>query len=661
MFFYFAVRVAIDKLAVANLQHPLIIFPLFLALISLISSLFSNNYNTSFSGSPQIGQGAFWYFDLAIMSIIFSQVTNLKKIRIIIFINLLIVTGVVSLFTLFPNWKGLPISFYYFTDYLCFYGVLTYILLTTITRKLYVHILGFFALGLYLSFLDNRAAILFWITTAVAWIFYSFFKFLKQNHISEKIKSIFFSDLMFLSAVIIISFLILGSSIYFWPESYGLTSNVKDTFLEAPVVRGKIFETCLYSLNSLKNLLIGNGWGVVPDLLLENMSPWQYDQLRLGYNLHFHTHNEIAEHLISLGLIGGLVFIIYIYYIFKFAGKLNFSSKLGWLLFFKINCFWFLWVGTFSVFAVVVSCLIFQPFKVDYKKSFLKLNFHFLYNRSVISLLAICSGCFVFYGSYLNYQSIRVNSLLNYTAITQYLDNKKYTNDQGCLSYYDDLNRGGYMLDMFLSGYMAHIMAIEKDNVDEKDLKLLEELKCKANDLIKNSNFTTSLLSTAMQTDTDFYYKFVDTEDKKDQINKNYKYWLYKANVLSEKMPNRGDLLLPFLSYAVSNDKSNDALNICKKNISGLEAFCYLIKANSILSNSNLDKNSLQESFNFIKKSINLGIFDELVYGFWYQKCIEGKVVFCHHGNRGIPLSSDIIFLISDKEKLELEKLIRTK
>ena len=72
-------------------------------------------------------------------------------------------------------------------------------------------------------------------------------------------------------------------------------------------------------------------------------------------------------------------------------------------------------------------------------------------------------------------------------------------------------------------------------------------------------------------------------------------------------MPNRGDLLLPFLSYAVSNNKSNDALNICKKNISGLEAFCYLIKADSILSNSNLDKKSLQKSFNFIKKSINLG------------------------------------------------------
>ena len=48
------------------------------------------------------------------------------------------------------------------------------------------------------------------------------------------------------------------------------------------------------------------------------MNSWQYDELRLGYNLHFHTHNELAEHLVSLGLIGGIFFfLVYIYYIFK--------------------------------------------------------------------------------------------------------------------------------------------------------------------------------------------------------------------------------------------------------------------------------------------------------------------------------------------------------
>ena len=659
MFFYFAVRVFIDKNAMAILQHPLIIFSFLLALISLLSSSLSKNLNISLSGSPQIGQGTFWYFDLTIMSIIFSQVTYLKNIRIIIFINLLIVTGVVSLFTFYPNWQGIPISFYYFTDYLCFYGVLTFILLTSITKNLYIHLFGFLLLGLYFMFLENRAATLFWSTTFLAGVFYYCFQYFKKNNVIAKITKILFSDFIFVFIIIIISFLIVSSSVYFWSENYTLSSSIKGTILDAPIVRGKIFETSLYSLDSLKNLLFGNGWGLIPDLLLENMNQWQYDELRQGYNLHFHTHNEVAEHLVSVGLIGGLLFIIYLYFVFKYSGELNLQAKLGWLLFFKINCFWFMWVGTFAVFAVVVSCLIFQPEKLNYKEKINKIKFQFMYKKSVISLLAICSGCFVFYGSYLNYQSIRVNSLLNYKAISQYLNNKKYTNDQECLSYYNDFNRGGYMLDMFLSGYMGHLMTIEKNKVDDKDLRLLEELKCKANDLIKTNNFTTSLLSTAIQADTDFYYKFVDVEDKKDQINKNYKYWLYKANVLAERMPNRGDLLLPFLSYAISNGKSNDALNICKKNISGLDAFCYLIKANSILSNSNLDESSLQNSINLIKKSLNLGLFNELVYGFWFQKCIEDNKVFCNHGYKGIPLSPDIIFLISNKEKLALEELIR--
>ena len=114
-----------------------------------------------------------------------------------------------------------------------------------------------------------------------------------------------------------------------------------------------------------------------------------------------------------------------------------------------------------------------------------------------------------------------------------------------------------------------------------------------------------------------------------------------------------------FVSQSGETADTAAALNICKKNISGLDAFCYLIKANSILSNTNLDESSLQNSINLIKKSLNFGLFSELVYGFWYQKCIADNIIFCNHGKRGIPLSPDIIFLISDKEKLALEELIK--
>ena len=82
-------------------------------------------------------------------------------------------------------------------------------------------------------------------------------------------------------------------------------------------------------------------------------------------------------------------------------------------------------------------------------------------------------------------------------------------------SFYKDFNRGGYILDRFLQAYNAHIITTNPDEIHDKDLRVLEELKCKANDLIKNNNFTLSLLSSSIQADTDFYYLFGDIKIKK--------------------------------------------------------------------------------------------------------------------------------------------------
>ena len=407
LFFYFATLVFLNKYNLNNLKHPLIIIPFFLAIFGFFSSLLNGKPNISFSGSPQIGQGVFWYFDLTIMSIIFSQVTFVKKIRFAIFINLLIITTLVTFFTFFPNWKGLPISFYYFTDYLCFFGVLCFISLTTLTKKKYINISGFIILGLYFTTLENRAATLFWVTTLIIALVYFMLNLFKKHNLVRKITPFLFSNIMFVFMVFLISFLILFCSIYFWPENYKLSANIKGTLLDAPVVRGKIIENSLYSLSDFQTFIFGNGWGRVPDLLLENMKVWHFEELRLGYNLHFHTHNELSEHLVSLGIIGGIFFLVYIYYIFNEASKINFLSKLGWLLFFKISCFWFLWTGTFATFAVVVSSFI--TYRNNLKQLPLK-----VYNHKAksfyASITAICIGSFLFYGSYLTYQNTKVGS-----------------------------------------------------------------------------------------------------------------------------------------------------------------------------------------------------------------------------------------------------------
>ena len=655
MFFYFSSLLYFNKYNLEQLKHPLIFIPFLIAIFGLVASLFNKNPNISFSGSPQIGQGVFWYFDLTIMSIIFSQTMLIKKLRLYIFINVIFITSFITFFTFFPHWRGLPISFYYFTDYLCFYGVLCFILLTTLTNKIYLNISGFFILGLYLSLLDNRAAIVFWLTTLLAALLYYFFNLFKKNNLIDQLKCFLFSNGMFVFLIFFISFLILFCSIYFWSENYTLSPDIKGTLLDAPVVRGKIIETSLYSLLNFKNIIFGNGWGAVPDLLLENMKNWQYDELRVGYNLHFHTHNELTEHLVSLGLIGGILFLVYLYFIFKESSKFSFAAKLGWLLFFKINSFWFLWTGTFTVFAVVVSCFI------TYNNLLIKKNtiFHNIkFNRLYLSFLTVPISLFLFYGAFITYQSTKVNKFLNYNAIIENIKGNENSTKMECLNFYEDYQRGGFILDRFLSMYSSNVMAYNVEDIDEEALIVLNEIKCKANKLIETKNFTSSLLATAMKADTDYYFKFKDIDNRKDLIIKNYDKWLYKAHIISETIPNRGDLLLPFLSYAVNNNKMDDAVEICNKNILGIEAFCNLIKASNLLNTSSLDNAKIKKSIKFIKKAINQGLFDELVYGFWYGKCIEGRKVFCNYGIKGIPLSPDIIFLISNQEKLQLERII---
>ena len=192
-------------------------------------------------------------------------------------------------------------------------------------------------------------------------------------------------------------------------------------------------------------------------------------------------------------------------------------------------------------------------------------------------MFSIVIGVFLFYGAYSTYKATKVNFLLDYTAIVQHIENKKNTADKECLSFYKDFNRGGYMLDRFLSGYASYVLTLPEDDMDDQMLDVLNELQCKANTIIESNSFTTSLLATAMRVDSDYQNVFGGSKERRYILEKNYNDWHSKAIKVAKTMPSRGDLLLPFLSYAVNNDKSKDAVELCEYKVIGIESFCYLI------------------------------------------------------------------------------------
>jgi len=652
LYLYQAIKITINKDEIRLFNHALVIIPFLLACLGLISSLLSLNTNISLYGSAQIGQGVFWYFDLAIMSLLFSQVLQVTKVRWILFLNLLFITIFVSFFTFFPGWKGFPISFYFFSDYLCFYGVLTFIMFTTLTKNNYFNFFSYLILGGYLALLDNLSAIIVWVTTLLVFITFHLLRYLNKFIEIKRFRDFLFSNAMFVFIIFFFSFLTLFSSLYFWPGDYMLPYEVKDTVLDSVVVRGKLIENTLMGLSSFKNLLFGLGWGFVPDTLLEQMSAWQYDELRLGSNLHFHTHNEIAEHFVSIGLLGGTLFMLYMFFIFKYSEDFNFISKLGWLLFFKITCFWFLWTGTLPLFALVVSCfisfsLLGKPVFIFLKPSRTKQFFVF----SIFLTISI----FLIYGSYMTYHSTQIYPSLTYGNIIKNVKANK--NKFGlCAKQYKKFNRGGITLTKFLDSYSAYLLLLEQEEITEDNLTVLHEVQCIANKIITLGNASNLLLSSAMSVDGRYYFRLGSTQEGRDYFKNYYDNWYMKALLMADRMPKRGDLLFPFLSYAINNNKTEDAVKVCQTDARGIAGFCDIIFAYQLLEKEQINNQIINQSIQLIQQAITNGVFDQLMPKTLWKHTLDKNVI--GHGDLGIPLSPNIIFLISDEEKIKLEGII---
>ena len=150
-----------------------------------------------------------------------------------------------------------------------------------------------------------------------------------------------------------------------------------------------------------------------------------------------------------------------------------------------------------------------------------------------------------------------------------------------------------------------------------------------------------------MLIDAKYYYRLGETKLGKEYFKENYKNWYNKALKMSKELPKRGDLLFPYLSYAINNNKSDDAAVICESRSKGIEAFCDLIFAYQLLKSNNIDEQIIDESISLVKKSIEKGIFNELLYGFWFKEVNNNKTEYDNYGIHGIPLAPDILFLIS--------------
>ena len=239
--------------------------------------------------------------------------------------------------------------------------------------------------------------------------------------------------------------------------------------------------------------------GKISDLLLAQMNAWQYDQLTVGFNLHFHSHNELAEHLISTGVFGVILFFTLIYFTFKEAEKISIHNKLAWLLFFYFFCFWFFWAGTLPIIALALSTLGIAKQNVISGRIiyFLKTNIYIPF----LSFTTI--GFLIAYGAWLSLSYTKEYKKMSFGELASFSSNQELNNIE-CQNYYLD-RKGGETIVPFMNTFPSYIIREEIEN-NKNYLKVVETTQCLAEQIIYNSSSKLDLLTASIQLDSKMFY-----------------------------------------------------------------------------------------------------------------------------------------------------------
>ena len=662
LFIYKLVRCFYEPKEADVFRNPLVYIPFLTGMLSFISGIFQGLPSLAWFGAHQTGQGAFWYFDLSIYTAFFIPLMQNKLFRFILFINLCFVLIIVTIFTFFPFAQGIPVAFYYFTDYLCFYGLFTFIVGLTLSKKTSFYYIGYLVIGYYFYAIDNRSAFALWCVVLGISIIYSILNlFVKKNktiigQLSKKIISALYSKWIFSLTPIVVSITILLSSIILWNTVGPLSEEVASSALASLVVRGKIIEVVLEGLYNLKGFLIGAGWGATGELLLANMNLAQYNQLSVANNVHFHTHSELFEHIISIGFPGFIIYMLYTFVILRNVMKKSILHAHAWMLYFAISSFWFLWSGTLPLLAIAAASTICYS---NHKSSSLGRSSGAKFNILIKALLLFVS-VFSLYGAFLGYYSIKQFSNLNFSEI---MESSKKNN---CLTTFDDLGRGGKPLASFYGAYVSIIVEkFEEERLEKVDVDVLKRLDCTINTLILKEKASLELINSAIVFSSKLV--FLKNSDLFDAENKKYSYSILKERVLAlaRLSPKRNDLIVPFIAKALEYGDYSSIQKVCKIiKTNNSYPYCTLADAYILLYKPDLKEKDVKEAKKLIRQCIKEGLLDlmlpdfarlDLIYRENYKRSAP---IYINLSPLFIPMSQDLIFTIKEKEANKLLEFI---
>ena len=598
--------------------HPLVILPTLIGIYSIISGLFQMLPVLAFYGSPQLGQGAFGYFSLSLLTVLYCHIFQIKKVKLISLINLFLLTFIITVGSFYPAITGIIISFFGFNDWLALYFTALILLVSyfivknifNINKEILVFVLFLF-LGPLFWKIDNNSAIALWVLISFSWLFWLVISYLK---IKVKFFNILIYNPIFFTLIpIIISIMMILSSFLFWDGKTDMTNQITDNetwgHLATLVARGSIVRVLFEHLGEIKALIFGFGWGSISELLLKSFTPEVFYQINTGNRVHFHTHNEIFEHIFSIGIIGAFLYILYMYNIFKLSFKISIGASFFWLLYFCIGVFWFQWISNISIQAIIVSFLILLDLKDEkylYYGGIISKLFNSLY---FYTLFLLFISIFLFYGAYIGFSTAldhqgtyRANSLIETAKEAKITGN--------CTKRINDFGKGGIQFSQKFNGFSNYF----KDQVmiygilNEADYEVLEWNLCASDKIIKNKQASLELINVHINTLSMLsvlpgYYGI----NARKKMKYYFDLWEDKLKLFLSYAPKRVDQAIPLISFYLKNENDKGVKSLCShiEKEAAYQGFCDLARGSIYLK-----EGKIEDGMKLIKRANNMGVLD---------------------------------------------------
>ena len=150
--------------------NPLIMIPLFIGGYSIISAFFQRLPILALFGSPQIGQGSFWYISLSLLTMLYIIANQFTVLKYVLFINLIVITIVTTIGSFYPIITGVVISFFGFNEWLAiYYTISSLALIYFINSKIKFYSKDLFCFIIFLLLvplfwkIDNNSALALWL------------------------------------------------------------------------------------------------------------------------------------------------------------------------------------------------------------------------------------------------------------------------------------------------------------------------------------------------------------------------------------------------------------------------------------------------------------------------------------------------------------------